>query len=619
VRERQLQRLLDAVSTPPSLRGAISREKEAITGALLLVQAQTRNEILRFPFHLARGEDHYEEPVEIRLLMQLHDAVRKRLTSSDDSPGSVEEDAFADAQDVVAASVDSRVLVSTEEVVTAAVERLMAEVYGEALQKVFAKDGRTLGHGSINVSALDLKRLCKQCGIFSRRFVDCFGGVLSVNILRAGLNRLVDLVALDVVSVMAAYHAQSIDKGGVSPSAFEDGSEEQMLLKLHRRTNELRRILAELFPGIDVAGLAGATAPVLKAWVDKMGRNIGSWIDSATMNETWTPAIEGTFHSVSLVDAFASAQQAAQTFAALRMGTQASVRTAFLESLGEVCTRYIFIMREAAAKEHAARAASIATAFGKVGAGHGRTDQSNGVGGLLSLNAFKGDWKAMKDIIFEKDGVDGRAKEGVVEKEADQHEDNSWIGKGENLVGKMESMAEELSSVSKWGSNLKSLGRKSVSASLMLGKKSLNVVTLGAVGSPGSSSGGVGQGGQISSAETAGTKEHRLCARDLYDGTILVSEKGCTRMSNAAQVRQQMGAMVSILEQADKEDAAAAVGGMDVESDGMLSNDWTLSPQLGAIYDRINNAVSDLVRSICLLDRLLSVRLCVCCIFDPKF
>jgi hypothetical protein len=60
------------------------------------------------------------------------------------------------------------------------------------------------------------------------------------------------------------------------------------------------------------------------------------------------------------------------------------------------------------------------------------------------------------------------------------------------------------------------------------------------------------------------------------------------------QVRQQMDAMVSILEQADKEDAAEAaghVGGGDV----FLSNDWTLSPQLSAIYDRINTAVSDLV------------------------
>ncbi len=36
-------------------------------------------------------------------------------------------------------------------------------------------------------------------------------------------------------------------------------------------------------------------------------------------------------------------------------------------------------------------------------------------------------------------------------------------------------------SLSAWGRGLKSLGRKSVSASLSLGKKSISVVTLGAV------------------------------------------------------------------------------------------------------------------------------------------
>ena len=62
----------------------------------------------------------------------------------------------------------------------------------------------------------------------------------------------------------------------------------------------------------------------------------------------------------------------------------------------------------------------------------------------------------------------------------------------------------------------------------------------------------------------------------------------------AWQVRQQMDAMVSILEQADKEDAAEAAG-ITGGGDVFLSNDWTLSPQLSAIYDRINTAVSDLV------------------------
>jgi hypothetical protein len=75
---------------------------------------------------------------------------------------------------------------------------------------------------------------------------------------------------------------------------------------------------------------------------------------------------------------------------------------------------------------------------------------------------------------------------------------------------------------------------------------------------------------------------------------LLVPAKGVTKTWRAWQVRQQMDAMVSILEQADKEDAAEAAG-ITGGGDVFLSNDWTLSPQLSAIYDRINTAVSDLV------------------------
>ena len=606
-RERQLQRLVDAVSSPPSMRCATSREQHAVASALLLIQAQARNELVRFPFRLARGEERHEEPVELRLLMLLHEAVCGRLAPpKGDSSGQGDDDPFADAQGTGAVLEESRVSATTEQVATAAVERLMSEAYGEALERVLAKEGRDIGKCGVRVSALDLKRLCKQCGIFARSFVDGFGVVLAAEVLRSGLMRLADLVTLDVMSVMAAYHLQIAEKGGVGADAFEDGSEEQTLLKLHRRTCDLRRTLTELSPGIELGGLAGATAPVLKAWVDKTGRSIAAWIDSATAHETWTPAIEGEHHSISLVDAFASAQQAAQTFAALRMGAQPSVRTAFLELLGEACTRYIFIMREAASKEHAAKAASI---VGTVGGsrGNGKSDQGNGISSLLSINAFKGDWKAMKDIIFDREENEKKDKDEVQASKLKNEEADGVISKGEELVGRMEHMAEELTSVSKWGTNLKSLGRKSMSASLSIGsaslsigRKSLNVVTLGAVGSPGSVPAAAARGTPTLSAEASGTLTsggdvHHMCGRDLYDGTVLVSEGGCTRMSNAAQVRQQMGAMVSILEQADQEDAAAATTDGSGGENNLLSNDWTLSPQLSAIYDRINTAVSELV------------------------
>jgi hypothetical protein len=43
--------------------------------------------------------------------------------------------------------------------------------------------------------------------------------------------------------------------------------------------------------------------------------------------------------------------QAVETFLHLKMSLLTSVRSAFLDSLAEVCTRYIHIMKEAGHKE----------------------------------------------------------------------------------------------------------------------------------------------------------------------------------------------------------------------------------------------------------------------------
>lgn len=47
-----------------------------------------------------------------------------------------------------------------------------------------------------------------------------------------------------------------------------------------------------------------------------------------------------------------------ETFSALQMGLLTGVRTAFLECLGEVCTRFIHIMKEAGQQEQVALAAA---------------------------------------------------------------------------------------------------------------------------------------------------------------------------------------------------------------------------------------------------------------------
>ena len=139
-RERQLQRLVDAVSSPPSMRCATSREQHAVASALLLIQAQARNELVRFPFRLARGEERHEEPVELRLLMLLHEAVCGRLAPpKGDSSGQGDDDPFADAHGTGAVLEESRVSATTEQVATAAEERFMSDAYGEALERVLRR------------------------------------------------------------------------------------------------------------------------------------------------------------------------------------------------------------------------------------------------------------------------------------------------------------------------------------------------------------------------------------------------------------------------------------------------------------------------------------------------
>jgi hypothetical protein len=59
-----------------------------------------------------------------------------------------------------------------------------------------------------------------------------------------------------------------------------------------------------------------------------------------------------------------------------------------------------------------------------------------------------------------------------------------------------------------------------------------------------------------------------------------VSEAGCTRISNAVKVKEQMDAMVTRIEEAEREE-------------GFLpSTDWTLSPQVSPMDLRRNGNIS---------------------------
>jgi hypothetical protein len=92
--------------------------------------------------------------------------------------------------------------------------------------------------------------------------------------------------------------------------------------------------------------------------------------------------------------------------------------------------------------------------------------------------------------------------------------------------------------VSAWGRGLKSLGRTTVSASLSLGKKSISVVTLGAVASH--------------PAAPRGPPEPPIprvwSARDFGGGARAVSREACGRVANAAALLRRLDALVALAE-----------------------------------------------------------------------
>ena len=109
-----------------------------------------RKELIEFPFRLAMGADEsaHSEPVELHLLLRLHDALRARLfpsaALSHDKAGA-EEDPFADAEgEEPAAAAVASAGPSTDEVAAAGGDRFARLAYGDALGAVFAKDGRVL-------------------------------------------------------------------------------------------------------------------------------------------------------------------------------------------------------------------------------------------------------------------------------------------------------------------------------------------------------------------------------------------------------------------------------------------------------------------------------------------
>ncbi|KAJ1494442.1 hypothetical protein T484DRAFT_1765497, partial [Baffinella frigidus] len=250
-----------------------------------------------------------------------------------------------------------------------------------------------------------IKSISKRARVAAERLDADFGGLLSEHAKREAFTLLVDHLTVDVMGLVSAFQLR-----GEGPGAFKEGSEEAALLKLHLennhqrdlyrmspeteaallklhlknnhqrdlyrmspeteaallklhlKNNQLREVLVAAAPGISLAGLAAATAPLLGAWVDNSRRTILRWLAASVAQEKWEPAggEDSQGYSVSLVDIFSSLEAAAQTFSRLKMGAVASVRALFLSMLSEVVQEYIHAMQAIASMEEDLRAAKAA-------------------------------------------------------------------------------------------------------------------------------------------------------------------------------------------------------------------------------------------------------------------
>lgn len=370
-------------------------------------------------------------------------------------------------------------------------------------------------------------------------------------------------------------------------ASFEEGSDEQLLLKLHHRANMILATVQHIDEHIDVMALATATAPVLKAWVLNMRKIMFSWMQTACGSEQWERIGDDVHHSHSAIDVFASAHQSVETFAALKMGHNSSVRSSFLQCLGDVCCRYMECMHEAAQHEQDTAAAEAKKRADKTGSMAGMMSHMGGavVGDIMSIN--KSDFSKITALLTGNDDGDGqgRGQEG-------EHGDD-WSKKGHDMMGKMENMADGvmdgMKDYTKWGSGLKNLGKKSLAASMSVTKKTVNVAQT--VGSKTLNVAATATAMTVEAAtlgtvhlpegqKAAGPKKI-FSAKDFYDGSQLVKAASCTRMTNSCIVKEQMDQMVTRLEAAEKQHGVVAL------------NDWTLSDQVTKAYERIKQSIQE--------------------------
>jgi len=534
--------------------------------ALRFIQGQVRNGLLMFPYKLGsgpEGDEEYHEPVELRLLCQIDEAVMQQLTAQEQRDTKLASHLTA---------VHPAAHLTTHEVVAEGLCRFIKLFYSYHLQTSLAKDrasGKTkqaaLGWGlpEGEVMGKHVKTVVKRATDMVQRLQTHFGQVLPPAALQRALTDLVSMVTVDVLSLISAYHLR-----GQGCRAFQEGSEEAMLLKLHLRANSLRQIVAQVMPQVQSDGLATATAPLLSAWIEKTHDNIVRWIKRATSVDTWQPAAgpELGGPSSSLIDVFSAAEHAVNTFLGVRMAAQVSLRLKFLELIQNVCTHYLGVLKEHAQEEHASNAARERLL-------KGAHQSSGGAGVHLGVMSFQ----ALQRLPFMDGLLPARADDTHSQARHQDHDDkddsstvsggsHTWEDKGEQYLEKFESLAESAVSVSAWKKGLSSLGRKSLNATRTMTRASIQVATLGQVKvmqdngdassdsvhrAPSSHAGQDSSSHGSASSKGAAAPRAALTPADFFDGKPLLSKSSCTRLSNIISVKLQLDTLVGILEADD--------------------------------------------------------------------
>lgn len=185
--------------------------------ALRFLQAQVRNGLLMFPYKLAvgpEGDEEYQEPTELRLLCQLDDAIQEQLAA---------QEARDPKLSTYHMGVHPSAHLPTDQVLAEGLRRFVRLFCAHHLSQALRKDacsGKTarkeeagphhwaaawsLPQGE--VMGKHVKKVVKRSIVMIDRLHQNFSQVLPAAVLRGGVEDLLAIVTVDVLSLISAYH-----------------------------------------------------------------------------------------------------------------------------------------------------------------------------------------------------------------------------------------------------------------------------------------------------------------------------------------------------------------------------------------------------------------------------